>query len=134
MKEKNIIEFFMPMEPPTATAQEKGINKKTGAIYLKSAAQSAREKLQAHLWGNIPKEPLSGPVELNAVWLFKTEKHQDGEFHTSKPDLDNLEKDLLDSMTRLKFWSDDKQVAQKNTAKRWTTKVPGIYIKAEELT
>lgn len=30
--------------------------------------------------------------------------------HTKKPDLDNLEKQLLDCMTRMRFWEDDRQV------------------------
>lgn len=39
--------------------------------------------------------------------------------HTTRPDLDNLEKGLLDTMTRLRFWLDDSQVAQKKTNKAW---------------
>ena len=32
-------------------------------------------------------------------------------WHTSKPDTDNLCKQLKDAMTRLGFWADDRQVA-----------------------
>ncbi len=32
-------------------------------------------------------------------------------WHTSKPDTDNLAKQLKDAMTRLGFWGDDRQVA-----------------------
>ena len=47
--------------------------------------------------------------------------------HTSRPDLDNLEKNLLDVLTRLNFWTDDSLVAVKLTSKWWGP-VPGIDI------
>ena len=39
--------------------------------------------------------------------------------HTVRPDLDNLEKALLDVLTRLRYWEDDAQVFTKSTAKVW---------------
>ena len=133
--ERRKIKFFMPMEPPTATAQEKGINKKTGAIYLKSASKCAREKLTAYLFEHAPDEPLNGPIYIGVVWNFKTDDPKKaGMYRITKPDLDNLEKDLLDCMTHLGFWKDDAQIVSKHTFKKWTVGVPGIYIAVEELT
>lgn len=124
----------MVMEPPTATAQEKGINKRTGCVYLKSSAKCAREKLTAHLIEHAPEEPLEGPIQLNIVWVFKTEDPKlAGMYRTTKPDLDNLEKDLLDCMTKLGFWKDDSQIALKLTAKRWNVGTPGICIYIKEV-
>ena len=51
--------------------------------------------------------------------------------HTGKPDLDNLEKAVLDAITRSKLWKDDKQVSHKNTMKRYVSDRPSgiaVYI------
>ena len=34
------------------------------------------------------------------------------QYHTHKPDLDNLAKQLKDAMTRLQYWYDDRQVVR----------------------
>lgn len=128
------VKFFMAMNPPTATAQEKGHSTKTGNVYLKPAAKAARQKLMDNLAGFIPDEPLEGPIMLEVAWLFYDETKAEYQWHTNKPDTDNLVKDLKDCMTKLGFWKDDKQVCVEHTEKRWTNTVPGIVIHAEELT
>ncbi len=66
-------------------------------------------------------------------WCFPlTGKHRDGEYKTSRPDTDNLQKLLKDVMTDLGYWKDDAQVASEITEKFWA-KIPGIYIAIEEL-
>ena len=42
--------------------------------------------------------------------------------HTVRPDLDNLEKALLDVLTRVRFYEDDSQIFTKSTAKAWGPK------------
>lgn len=126
------INFFMPMNPPTATAQEK-FTDKNGRPHLKTEARAARAKLVAHLAEHKPEKPFEGPLQVEIGWLYMNNKKEELEWHISKPDLDNLEKDLLDCMTRLKFWNDDKQICCKYTEKRWTNTVPGIAITVEEL-
>lgn len=128
------LDFFMPMHPPTATAQEKGHNNKTGAVYLKAAAKEAREKLLAHLAEHRPEEPLNGPIMLKVAWRFYSDTKAENQWHTNKPDTDNLLKDLKDCMTKLNYWKDDRQICVEYTEKRWTQTLPGIAIHAEELT
>lgn len=128
-----MIEFFMPMNPPTATAQEKGINRQTGQVYMKSEARAARGILMAHLAEFRPKEPIKGPLQLEVLWCYKNTEKPDGAWHQSKPDLDNLEKDFLDCLTKMGFIPDDKHISRKITEKRWTNRVPGIYVKIQEL-
>ncbi len=41
--------------------------------------------------------------------------------HTVKPDVDNLAKQLLDAMTRMGFWEDDRQVVELAGRKRYDT-------------
>jgi len=66
-------------------------------------------------------------------WCFPLSgEHRDGEYRTSKPDTDNLQKLLKDVMTVNGFWKDDAQVASEICEKFWT-KIPGIYIAVEEI-
>ena len=128
-----MIEFFMPMIPPTATGQEKGQNKKTGAWYEPDDLKAARSKLEANLAGHRPSVPYEGPVRLYVKWCFPIKaKHRDGEWKTSRPDTDNLQKVLKDCMTKLDFWGDDAQVCSEVVEKFWA-RIPGIYVAVELL-
>lgn len=47
-------------------------------------------------------------------------REQEGKIgHTVKPDVDNLAKQLLDAMTRLRFWDDDRQIVELTCRKRY---------------
>lgn len=129
-----MIEFFMPMRPPTVTAQEHKISTRNGKVRVYQPPQlaDARAKLEAHLGQYAPKEPLDGALILQTKWCFPKGKHPDGSYKTTRPDTDNLNKLLKDCMTRLRFWKDDAQVAVEINEKRWC-QIPGIYIRIEEL-
>lgn len=104
------IHFFMPMEPPTATAQEKQSTIRNGKrqYYNNNRLQNAEDKLVDGLFPHIPDQPMQGPLRLSVMWLYSAEgKHKHGEWRTSKPDTDNLDKLLKDIMTHLGFWNDD---------------------------
>lgn len=130
------IEFFLPMIPPTCTHQEKRVTRIKGKMifYDPPEVKDARVKLLAHL--TVKKEKawfLHGPIRLITKWCFPIQgNHGDGEYRTSKPDTDNLQKMLKDCMTQAGFWKDDAEVTSEIVEKFWA-KVPGIYIKAEEL-
>lgn len=129
------ISFFMPMEPPTCTHQEKKVHVVNGkpVYYEPPELKAAREKLRAHLGRHIPDERFSGPVRLTTWWCFPIKgKHKNGDYRTSKPDTDNLVKLLKDVMTELHFWTDDAQVASEVIEKYWAD-IPGIYVKVESL-
>ncbi len=128
-------EFFMLLKPPTTTHQEKQVRVVNGkpVFYEPDELKAARQKLQAHLAKHIPENKYTGAVRLITKWCFPiTGKHKNGEYKTSKPDTDNLQKLLKDVMTELKFWTDDALVASEITEKFWT-EVPGIYIVIEDL-
>ncbi|MCK3937262.1 RusA family crossover junction endodeoxyribonuclease, partial [Streptococcus suis] len=73
------------------------------------------------------------PIRLTVKWLFpRTKKSQHGQYKTTKPDTDNLQKLLKDCMTAVGFWEDDAQVASEVVEKFWSDQV-GIYIKVEVL-
>lgn len=48
--------------------------------------------------------------------------------HTSKPDLDNLAKAVMDTLTKSGFWRDDSQVTQLHASKEWADKSEGCDI------
>jgi Holliday junction resolvase len=128
-------EFFMPMIPPTHTHQEKDVTVKHGKpiFYEPTELKEVRSKLQAHLGQHVPVEKYTGAVRLITKWCFPvTGKHENGEYKTTRPDTDNLQKMLKDVMTSLGFWTDDALVASEITEKFWAEK-PGIYIMIEDL-
>lgn len=130
------LEFFMPMDPPTATAQEKQIKIIHGKpiFYEPTNVKIAHAKLLAELLEHKPEKPITGPVELNVIWRFPTgTRHKDGDFKTTKPDTDNLQKMLKDCMTELGFWKDDAQVCRECVMKLWTDAPTGIAIGIQEL-
>lgn len=128
------IEFFMAMNPPTCTHQEKQVHVVNGkpVFYEPREVEAARTKLRAHLSKHIPEEKYITPVRLVVKWCFPKGRHQDGEYRGTKPDTDNLQKMLKDVMTDLGYWRDDCLVASEIVEKFWA-KVPGIYIRIEKL-
>lgn len=129
-------EFFMPMIPPTVTHQEKDVAVINGkpVIYEPPELKDARAKLTAHLAKHSdPYSPYTQGVRLTVKWLFPIKgRHKHGEYRTTKPDTDNLQKLLKDCMTHLSFWNDDALVASEICEKFWSD-TPGVYIKIEEL-
>ena len=129
------MEFFMAMNPPTIPHQEKQVHVVNGkpVFYEPAELKAARQKLEAHLGKYVPEDPIFKGVRLITKWLFPSNgKHGNGEYRTTKPDTDNLQKLLKDCMTHVGFWEDDAQVASEITEKFWA-EIPGIYIRIEEL-
>ena len=129
--------FFMPMIPPTVTHQEKriGVNKNGKPyVYEDKLLQDARNKLLANLSKHIPEKQFKNGLRLVTKWMFPiTGRHKHGEYKTTKPDTDNLQKLLKDVMTDLHFWKDDALVCSEIVEKFYSD-IPGIYISLEEIT
>ncbi len=66
------------------------------------------------------------------VGCYTCARSRTGDWRTSKPDTDNLQKLLKDVMTSLGFWKDDALVCSEICEKFWAA-TPGIYIHIEEL-
>lgn len=108
---------------------------KTYSVAYKEARQKEREnELDDLLEQRAPEKPLEGPLGLEFIAgmpipASTSKKDREamlrGEIaHTRKPDLDNLGKQLLDAMTRAKFWHDDRQVVSLRCSKRYAA-APG---------
>lgn len=124
-----MIHVKLDIVPPTATAQQKGVFVRNGRahFFTKRKVRDAEDFLAAMLAPHAPPEPLRGAVYFQARWCFPYRKSEPKRVteagreipHTSRPDLDNLEKNLLDVLTRLRYWADDSLVFMKSTAKVW---------------
>lgn len=127
-------EFFMPMIPPTVTAQEHKVAVRNGKpiFYDPPELKDARSKIEAHLIRHRPKVSIGGGIRLTVKWCFPRGHHRDGTYRITKPDTDNLQKLLKDCMTRCGFWKDDAQVCSEIAEKFWA-QVPGIYVRIEVL-
>lgn len=126
-------EFFMEMNPPTATHQQQGhtVDRYGNHRFYKRGNGEAEAKLTANLIKHIPEKPCGYPVKITVKWYFPLKaKHRDSEPYVNKPDVDNLCKSLFDIMTKLRFWNDDNQIFSCVIEKFWAER-PGIYIKIE---
>ena len=129
------IQFFVPMKIPTVTHQEKKIDTRKGKpiVYEPPELKDARNKFEAYLAPYAPAQEYHNGVRLIVKWLFPiTGKHHDGEYKTTKPDTDNLQKLLKDVMTSVGFWKDDALVCSEITEKFYSEKT-GIFIMLMEL-
>lgn len=130
-----MIKFFMPMVPPTITAQEHKVMKRNGRVvfYDPPELKEARQKLLSNLAIHVPSKRFEGPLSLNVMWLFPLTKNKNhGDYKTTKPDTDNLEKMLKDCMTKCGFWKDDALVCVEHVEKRYGD-IMGILIEIKEL-
>ena len=109
------MEFDIRFDPPRSTAQEKQYAVRNGrvVVYETANAKAAKQLLRLVLAPYTPRNPLTGAVALYVTWRFpyKGKTHVDGEYKTTRPDTDNLNKALKDVMTDLGYWKDDALVA-----------------------
>lgn len=128
------IEFFLAMNPPTVTHQEHKVAVINGkpVFYDPPEVKAAKDKLLAHLIRYKPQRRIEAGCRLIVKWCFPKGRHQNGEYRTTRPDTDNLQKMLKDCMTVCGFWKDDALVASEICEKFWA-EPSGIYIRIEEL-
>ena len=129
------MEFFIPMKIPTVTAQMHKVSARSGkpVFYDPPELKAAKAKLRDSIAPFAPSEPCNGAVRLCVKWLFPASgAHANGEYKTTRPDTDNLQKALKDIMTRLHFWNDDAQVASEIVEKFWAD-MPGLYVAVKEM-
>lgn len=130
-------EFFIHMDLPTVTFQDKKltVNKKTKKpiIYDSYELKKLKADFRYSLIEHLPDEEFKGPVMVVTKWCYGIKgKHKDGEWKITKPDVDNLNKALLDAMTAVGFWKDDSRVTRLISEKFWA-KVPGVYVYVSKL-
>lgn len=87
-----------------------------------------------------PSVPVRGPVKMELRWFMPRPKRlmrrkdPDGPVpHTVIPDIDNLEKAVLDALKNSGWWRDDCQVWKVSKSKEYHEKggVPGLWVSVE---
>ena len=93
------------------------------------------EALKAWNAADVTQTPWTGPLRVNLTFYFPRPKahfRANGElkptaprWHTAKPDRDNSDKAVLDALTNLGIWGDDKQVCDGRIMKLYGTPAGG---------
>jgi Holliday junction resolvase RusA-like endonuclease len=115
----------LPIDPPRTTHQNKRLAIRNGRAVLfdhknlrraSALYDSALLLCRAHK----PAVPMTGAIRLVARFNFPTDaKKLRGTPKTTKPDLDNLCKGLLDALQRNGWIAADQEVAEIHAQKRW---------------
>jgi Holliday junction resolvase RusA-like endonuclease len=101
--------------------------------FIRMYDPSSKEK-DDFLWmahRNAPKTSLIGPIQMNLNFYFQRPKNHFNSkqilkntapiFHISKPDIDNLEKLIFDSLKGI-YYKDDSQICKVNINKYYSLK------------
>jgi Holliday junction resolvase RusA-like endonuclease len=94
-----------------------------------------RAAFAAVIYRGDPVPLFRGPVSVRMVFTFeppKGERARIGTPHTQKPDKDNLEKLVLDAMTRAGVFKDDSQGADGEVTKLWGERA-GVVVLTEQI-
>lgn len=118
--------FFMPMQLPNKTFQDKILAR--GRIINSPEVKDIQDMFLGHLHQHKPVEPVprGKAVHLSVILCWQADEKRKG-YKTTKPDVDNFMKLLMDSMTKSGFWADDSQVAHLRVMKVFDS-VQGIDI------
>lgn len=136
------VEFFIPIIPRAQKRDRIAVVGGHARSYKHKAQRVEENNLRVLIYRELPLNhlwPLKTPIKL---WLAvalpipqSTSKKQrqamlEGEIrHVKKPDLDNLEKHLMDCCTGV-LWEDDRQIDDKRSRKYYSDE-PGWHIRLE---
>jgi len=138
-----MIKITLPIIP-TAQMRARHANRGGFPVTYKAKKQVESEQgIMQLLEKYRPEKPLEGairiticaylPIPQSKPQWWKDAADKGYIFHIVKPDKDNLEKNILDCMTKLSFWHDDCQIITGLTKKeysanpRWYIEVDNIY-------
>lgn len=128
------IKFFVELsEIPRSTAQQKGLNRRTGTFYTKRKVQEIKDLYTLLLRTHRPEQPLAGALRLVVKFYYPVKRpHKDGEPKTTRPDTDNMIKLLKDVATACGYWIDDAQIADERVVKAYSDP-SGIWFEVEQI-
>ena len=144
-KLRPVCEGTAEVTPPTATAQHKGFfydhAHDRPVYFVKPEVQRARETWRTAIAGirsqfsAVPEGPLF--LEVSLAWPFPKSEPKWKRLlkwfpKTTKPDVDNAVKLLLDTMTAMQFWRDDSQIHRLHVTK-WMAEKGMVGIRLQEV-
>lgn len=107
--------------------QRPRFSRKSGRAYTPAETVSFERNVGMIAARHFP-QPLEGPVRvivracfaMPASWSKKKRAELSDKPHTQRPDIDNLQKAVLDGLNRIAF-ADDAQIAELTATKYWST-------------
>ena len=137
------MEFELGVIPTAQARVRHGISRGGFVTAFKAGSQIRNEQtLEAVLLPYKPDTPVRVAVSVSFTAVLPlpqsvSKKRKQAmlvgaELPVKKPDIDNLAKQLLDAMTRLQFWEDDKQIAELHCKKiygevgKWIVRIEEI--------
>ena len=132
---------FLPCVPPKATHQGSAmiLRRRDGTPFVGKAAGSAGAKAKKNLLNLLcshsPPKPFTGATKVEVVLVFPWRKSEAKKRRrlgiipmTTKPDLDNLSKMILDSMAEANWFLGGDQQVYDLTLRKWWGDEVGITI------
>lgn len=115
---KPLISFLWLGTPPRTTAQQR--KHSTRGHYRTIKHKVAVATLRAVAEKYAPKEPFKGPLVLDLDFYFEKEGVGPQPIpKTTRPDRDNLQKDMQDALQVTGYFEDDAQIYNGRTGKWW---------------
>lgn len=112
-----------------------------GGVYTPATADGWRTMVALAIRQQNLTSPMEGPVRMAVEFVFKRPKSHSNKsgikttapmWHTSRPDIDNLIKLVMDVCTEMEVYADDTQVVRLETVKRYANdEKPGASIRIE---
>jgi Holliday junction resolvase RusA-like endonuclease len=120
----------------TATAQQKGVFVSNGKVrfFTKAKVAKAQRGLVAQLLPHRPEQPLDGPVILEVRFLMPIPvamRKKAVQWHSKRPDLDNLLKGVIDALEPAGWVTDDARIVRLQASKEYAQQ-PQTIITMEE--
>jgi len=134
---------------PRAFARMMPGGRAVARVYDAGTAENWKSRIAAALVSSRPGVPWDGPVAVRMDFVIRRPKSHYGTGKknqavrgsappapTGRPDLDNLEKAVLDACTTMGIWRDDSQVVCSDSSKIYSRpdRRPGLYLEMESLT
>lgn len=130
------IEFSIPwiVQPKQSTRFTK-----EGRRYTPKGVRENAAALAAMFAEHVPDKPLAGPLYLDVTFAYpwrksESKKRRDAaiQWKDTKPDCDNLYKQVADVMERCGFFENDAQIATVGISKQWRDN-PSLSIRLGEI-
>ncbi len=120
-------EFTVPGKPHGKGRARATVVNGHARLYTPDTTAAYEAAVRAHGQPHFPA-PIAGPVRLRLVaffemprsWSKRKRADMAGQFHTQKPDGDNVLKSFKDGLNGI-AWHDDCQVADARIVKRWAS-------------